>query len=113
MTRRAFGLVVALGLTTGCLFGRVLYGEAPEECHFAPGAELAWAGHGHPEDFGLVPRGVEHPSLIGDIFVEAERAPGQQPDGVTPARGYCVLIPSAEDPSTASGSTVPEGWRPP
>jgi hypothetical protein len=107
--RRAIGLVLVLGLTPGCLVGRVLQGEVPEECRYAAGADLEWAGHGHPGDFGLVPRGAEPASVDGDIFVYVE---GPHPDTAS-TRVFCVLAPSAEDVSTASGSTVPAGWQPP
>jgi hypothetical protein len=108
--RSAVSLVLVLGVTTGCQFARVLHGEVPDECRLGAGADLEWTGRGHPEDFGLVPPGSEHASLVGDIFVYVETAQAGLPP---PSRVFCVLSPSADDPGVASGSTVPPGWEPP
>ncbi len=110
MSLSAVGLVLILGMTTACQFGRVLQRVVPDECRLGAGAELEWAGHGHPEDFGLVPRGSEDASLVGDIFVYVESGQAGMPP---PARVFCVLTPSADDPRVATGSTVPPGWVPP
>ncbi len=108
--RSAVMLVLVLGLTSGCQFGRALQREVPAECRLGAGAELEWSGRGHPEDFGLVPRGSEDASLAGDIFVYVETAQAGMPP---PSRVFCVLAPSADDPGMAAGSTVPRGWEPP
>jgi hypothetical protein len=85
--------------------------ELPSECRgFAPGAQLVWAGHGHPEDFGLLEQGMEPDDLRGDIFVEAPRAPE---DGGAAHRQFCVLVPSREDVTAVYGFGVPAGWAPP
>ena len=89
----------------------VSYGDPPSDCvGFAPGAELVWAGQGHPEDFGLLERGTQPEDLRGDIFVEEPRAPE---DGGAAQRQFCVLVPSREKVTAVYGFGVPAGWEPP
>ena len=112
---RAIVLAATVGAVAGCTLllpeSLETYGEPPSDCRgFVPGAGLAWAGHGHPEDFGLIEPDIEHEGVRGDIFVEAVRSDA---DGGAAQRQFCVLVPSRENPSAVYGFGVPEGWVPP
>ena len=105
-----------LGLATSCaLIPSPSLGTAPEECiALARGAELAWVGHGYPEEAGLTEWGNNQPPVKGDIFVEVARPSDWTPeDGGLPERAWCLWVPSRGQPGSIMGDFVPEGWEPP
>lgn len=79
--------------------------EAPPECGFPPGTEVAFLGKSSLEAVAL---GEPGDKAEGDIFVTADRVAFARGD-LPPARQFCVL---AADGSM-SGGRVRDTWTPP
>lgn len=105
---RGLAIVVT---ASGCGLVPVSYGQAPPECGmFGPGAQLEWAGHGTPDEFGLyTPHVSDRPLLPGRISV------GIATEHDPPDRVWCVVPagPQRRGESPYYYGPVPEDWVPP
>lgn len=89
------------------------YGEPDPMCGFAPGTQLAWAGHGDPAAFGLMEQSSEE-AIPGDIYVEAEPVLPRRDGGMPDEPVVCVIVAPGHSTGTEIYEfTVPDGWEPP
>ena len=81
-------------------------GEAPTDCGWPPGTELAFAGETSLSELGL-DEGSPGVDIRGMAYVTAERLTFPE-RGIRPQRWFCFV--SAEDP--AFTGPVPDNWQP-
>ena len=97
---RAVVAAFAMALA-GC--GALLPADAPPECGFPAGIELAFVGHSSLGQLGL----IETSDVEGEFYVTAERIPPRS--GPEPMRAWCAVAADGH----SEGGPVPENWTPP
>ena len=101
--------VVVLLVSAGCAALNPLpsHGEAPADCLFPPGTELAFAGESTLAELGL---DGEHPDLRARFYVTAEAVDQEGlGDGFPQHRRYCALTGGG----AGFSGPVPLDWQPP
>lgn len=119
---RTLTVVASAAALASCALFERDFGEADPNCSFQDEVPLAWAGTGNPVGIGLVdefgPETAAEPGWVGQIYVEAEPAPGYE------SPRWCWVVPLAGDggpPAPGEEApgrhvrrdSVPAGWDAP